>query len=53
VWRLGLVIMSESPSDLMRDAIALRLASGAVLAGVQGELLESSTGLSEDERAAL
>ena len=46
--------MSESLSDLVRDEVALRLASRTVLADVQGELIESSSGyLSEGAPAAL
>lgn len=45
--------MSESWLDYLRDQVALRLDRGERLAQLEGELIESAHGLSEDERAAL
>ena len=39
--------------DCVRDEVALRLESGARLVDVEGELIEGTPGLSEDERAAV
>ena len=45
--------MAESLLDCLRDEAVLRLEAGARSAEVQEGLIESSPGLSEDERAAL
>jgi hypothetical protein len=45
--------MSASLVDCVRDEVALRLDDGAPLAEVEGELIETVPGLSEDERAAV
>jgi hypothetical protein len=45
--------MSASLVDCVRDEVAVRLDDGAPLVEVEGELIESVPGLSEDERAAV
>ncbi len=45
--------MPQSVLECLRDETALRLEAGAKPADVQNDLIETATGLSEDERAAL
>lgn len=45
--------MSVTLMDCVRDEVALRLERGACLVEVEGELIEGTPGLSEDERAAV
>lgn len=45
--------MPQSFLDCLRDETALRLEAGARSVDVQSDLIDSASGLTEDERAAL